>query len=93
MSYDCTLINPVTGETGELRGSAPVESLEHKDGIQSLNGMTARNSAPLLLSAILKLDMDTEPDYWKATEGNARRALVGLLGMALELPDHVWQIN
>lgn len=33
-----------------------------------------------------------EKDYWKATEGNAKRALCGLLMFAQLRPDGVWRV-
>ena len=33
---------------------------------------------------------DVDDDYWKPTEGNAKRALYGLLAMAQMRPDGVW---
>ena len=34
---------------------------------------------------------DVDEDYWKATEGNAKRALHGLLAFAQMRPDGVWK--
>nr|DAE13757.1 MAG TPA: hypothetical protein [Siphoviridae sp. ctQqU1] len=34
-------------------------------------------------------DVD-DSDYWRATEGNAKRALCGLLAFAKMRPDGVW---
>lgn len=61
------------------------------EGIRTLYGMTGAASAVLLTQAILALQDDDEPDYWKATEGNTRRALVACLSMALQCPTAVWQ--
>ena len=48
-------------------------------GIRSLHGMEIRKATPILGRAIAALG-DAEPDanYWKATDGNARKALAGL---------------
>lgn len=63
-----------------------------EEGIRSIYGMTGKESIPVLIAAINKLDHTTETDdYWEATEGNARCALATLLSLAVELPDHVWQ--
>lgn len=40
--------------------------------------------------AIAGLNNDTDPDYWKATEGNAKRPLYQLLALAKMRPDGVW---
>ena len=57
-------------------------------GIRSLHGMEIRKSTPILNRAIAALgDAEPDADYWKATDGNARKALVGLRrlsGLALD---------
>lgn len=35
-------------------------------------------------------DDDVDTDYWKPTEGNAKRALLQLLAMAKIRPDGIW---
>lgn len=62
----------------------------YERGIRALYGMTGADSIPVLESAISQLGDDTDPDYWKATEGNAKRALCGLLALAKLRPDGVW---
>lgn len=60
-------------------------------GIRSLYNMTAKDSIPLLEEAITKLgDQEPDPDYWAATEGNVKVVLEGMLFMANNLPDGVW---
>lgn len=59
-------------------------------GIRSIYGMTGRASIPVLSDAILRLATDTSTDYWEATEGNARAALVNLRTLAELCPDAVW---
>ena len=60
-------------------------------GIRKIYGMTAKDSIPVLSSAIAKLGTDVDTDYWKDTEGNAREALRGLLDIALAAdPEGVW---
>ena len=45
----------------------------------------------MLKKAISALDDDVDDsDYWHATEGNAKRALYGLLAFAKMRPDGVW---
>ena len=64
------------------------------EGIRSIYGMTAADSIPLLEEAAAKLDENEEgpdEDYWKATSGNARAALLNLIALArLAPPDAVW---
>jgi hypothetical protein len=60
------------------------------EGIRSLYGMTGADSIPVLESAISQLGDDVSKDYWKATEGNAKRALMQCLALAKMRPDGVW---
>lgn len=60
-------------------------------GIRSIYGMTAKDSIPVLEKAIAKLGDDISDDYWEATEGNARMALMGLQALAVASPGNcVW---
>jgi len=53
-------------------------------GLRSLYGLTASRSLVVLADALSRLDAtETDPDYWKASEGNAWVALSSLLQMAL----------
>jgi hypothetical protein len=52
--------------------------------------MTGAQSISVLEEAIKLLGNDTDPDYWKDTEGNAKVALCQLLSMAQMRPDGVW---
>ena len=130
MSYDISLIDPVTKQTLELdaphhmRGGtyavggttqaslnitynyAPqffraFEPYWHDigplpdggaitQGIRILYGMTGASSLPLLDRAIAALGDDVDPDYWKPTDGNAKRALLQLRALAEMRPDGVW---
>lgn len=67
-------------------------SKDNKDfqGIRSIYGLTGAESIPVLESAINKLANDTDADYWKPTEGNAKKALMCLLALARMRPDGVW---
>lgn len=59
-----------------------------------LGNLTGAQSCPILCDAITRLGKDVDKnDYYNATEGNARRALKGLLSLALECPDGVWEIE
>jgi len=59
-------------------------------GIRRLYGMTGAQSIPVLTAAIAQLGDEVNDDYWKATEGNAKRALCQLLTLAQLRPDGVW---
>lgn len=60
-------------------------------GIRSIYGKTGAESIPMLEKAISALGDDVDnSDYWHATEGNAKRALYGLLAFAKMRPDGVW---
>ena len=60
-------------------------------GIRSIYGKTGAESIPLLKAAMNKLGDDVDDtDYWNPTEGNAKRALAGLLALAQMRPDGVW---
>ena len=62
-------------------------------GIHVLDDLTGGESIPLLKKAIDSLKDDDEEDYWKPTEGNARRALINLLKMAQMRPDGIWKVE
>ncbi len=59
-------------------------------GIRTIYGMSGAESIPVLEYAISKLDNDVDEDYWKATEGNTKKALQGLLAFAKLRPDGIW---
>ena len=59
-------------------------------GIRTIYGMSGADSIPLLQAAIAVLNDDVSDDYWEATEGNAKRALLQLLALAKMRPDGVW---
>lgn len=59
-------------------------------GIRSIYGMSGAESIPVFDKAIAALGDDVDSDYWKATEGNAKRPLVQLRAMAQMRPDGVW---
>lgn len=61
------------------------------EGIRSIYGMTGAESIPVLKAAIAQLGDDVSTDYWEDTEGNAKRALCGLLAFAQMRPDGVWE--
>lgn len=59
-------------------------------GIRTIYGLTGAESLPLLDKAIAQLGDDVDPDYWKPTEGNAKRALTQLRALAAMRPDGLW---
>lgn len=60
------------------------------DGIRTIYGMSGAESIPVLKKAIVQLSDDVDEDYWKDTEGNAKRALIQLLTFAQLRPDGIW---
>jgi hypothetical protein len=62
------------------------------DGIRTLIGMNGGDSVGLLEDAINNLNDDVDDDYWKATEGNARKSLEQLMVFAKSKPEGVWMI-
>ena len=60
---------------------------------KKLRGMTGKDSLPVLQGAADALSDDTDPDYWKPTEGNVKRALSGLISFAKARPDGVWDVS
>lgn len=61
-----------------------------KTGIRKIYGMTGAESIPILEAGIAKLADDVSDNYWEPTEGNAKRALLGLLAFAKMRPDGIW---
>lgn len=59
-------------------------------GIRTIYGLTGAESIPILEAAISQLGNDVDPDYWKPTEGNAKRPLYQLLAFAKMRPDGIW---
>lgn len=64
--------------------------LDTEKGIRGLYGKTGAETIPMLEKAISLLGDDVDEDYWEPTEGNAKRALRGLLEFAKNRPDGVW---
>ena len=59
-------------------------------GIRAIYGLSGAESIPVLQKAIDQLGDNVADDYWAATEGNATRALIGLLALARLRPDGIW---
>ena len=57
-----------------------------------IHGKTGAEAIKLLKKIIASLKDDVENDYWKATEGNAKRALYGLLAFSQLRPDGIWNV-
>ena len=115
MSYDISLVDPVTKETLEVENPHQIRGGTYavggtteawlnitynyarfyydvfgEKGIRTIYGMTGAESIPVLKSAMEKLGDDVDPDYWTPTQGNAKRALAGLLALAQLRPDGIW---
>jgi len=60
-------------------------------GIRAIYGMTGAESIPVLKAAADQLADDVSEDYWEPTEGNAKRAIFGLIALAQLRPDGVWE--
>lgn len=58
-----------------------------------LDGMTGAESVPTMEPAAARLDTDVDPDYWKPTEGNVRRALENCIALATACPQGVWRVR
>lgn len=58
-----------------------------------LDGRTGADTAPLLAEAVRDLGTDGHLDYWRATPGNAGRALDLLRRWAEQHPEGVWRIS
>lgn len=60
-------------------------------GIREIYGKTGAEAIPILERGIAALGDETDDDYWKPTEGNAKRPLLQLLAFAKMCPDGVFQ--
>jgi hypothetical protein len=61
-----------------------------KEGIRTIYGKTGAESIDILKRAAEKLKDNVDSDYWKPTQGNAKRALLQLVALAQMRPDGVW---
>ena len=62
-------------------------------GLRVLDQMPASQTIPMLEEAIAQLADDVDENYWKATEGNVKRALTYLKEMATLRPDGIWKVS
>lgn len=92
--------NYVVGGTTELELTITYNYHEHLQtalgvlGLDGLDGLAAHETWTLILAGIAVLDNDVVDDYWAATEGNAKLALINLLIMACVSPEGgVWQVQ
>jgi hypothetical protein len=60
-------------------------------GIRTLYGLTGAEAIPIIKNAMSKLKDDVSDNYWEPTEGNAKRALAGLLAFAQLRPDGIFK--
>lgn len=63
------------------------------EGLNDLSGKTGAESLKYLLAGVKQLSNDSSSDYWEATEGNAKVALLQLLLLARKAPQGVWRLN
>lgn len=66
---------------------------KHGFSIRDLDGKTAAEVIPELDRIIGLLSDETDPDYWKAVDGNAKRALIQLRVMAKMRPDAIIEVE
>lgn len=59
-------------------------------GIGAINGLTGKESIPVIKTAISRLDDDVNSNYWIPTDGNVKQALNCLLRLAASEPYDVW---
>jgi hypothetical protein len=59
-------------------------------GIRSIYGLTGEAAIPLLQEAADQLGDDVDGDYWKPTEGNAKKALLDLIALAKLAPQGIF---
>lgn len=62
-----------------------------KKGIRSIYGKTAAETYPILEKAVKQLNNDVSTNYWEATEGNVKRALLKLIAIGSLRPDGIWE--
>lgn len=60
---------------------------------KGLHGKGAKKTIEELGVAVMALGTERDPDYWKATEGNAGYTVNILLGWAKQHPTGIWNVN
>ena len=66
--------------------------MKHGFHLKDLDGKTAVDMIAEMERVISELGDDVDPDYWKPTDGNAKRALKQLLVMAKMRPDAIVEV-
>jgi len=61
-----------------------------ENGIRTIYGMTGAEALPLLEKAIYQLKSDMTDNYWDATEGNAKKALLNVAALSALAPQGIW---
>jgi len=64
--------------------------INEDQGVRFIYGKSGADSIPILENAISALGDEVDDDYWKPTEGNAKRSLTQLLALAKMRPDGIW---
>lgn len=62
-------------------------------GIPGLDGKCVDDTIAAIRTAVSRLEGEPDEDYWKPTEGNAKKALQGLLVLAVQCPGGIWEIS
>ena len=65
---------------------------KHDFNVCDLNGKSAVDCIPTLERVISELGDDVSSNYWDATDGNAKKALIHLLTMAKMRPDAIIKV-
>ena len=86
------IVHHVKGGTYAVGGTSSLEfnitfnysqafqkAFRDEEGIKVLDGMACMEAIPLIVEAMKRLGDDETDNYWDPTEGNAKRALEGLL--------------
>lgn len=89
----CFLSLNVTYNYAEIASRVLPATDGREAGIRGLDGRTGEETAPLLEAAAATLGDDEEPDYWKPTAGNVRRALLDLATLARMAPKGIWRVS
>ena len=63
------------------------------EGLRWLHKKTGRETYDALVSAVGRLGVEHDEDYWLATPGNAGKALNILAGWAKQHPEGVWSVS
>ena len=69
------------------------KGFQDEEGIHLLEEKSGADAIPMLTEAIARLGDDVSEDYWEATEGNAKRALHGILALCRMRPDGIIVIS